>query len=362
MSVTNFGDIGKTDGQTEAKFHTNKVNAGGLVFLPAVASRFALQGTVGDDVHATMARIASGKDGIMMGLRAVFLSLILFGICPANAAPQVLATLKPVHSLVAAVMAGAGSPELLIGGALSEHSYELKPSDARKLQAAALIFEIGPDMETYLSGALSSARAKVVVLEEAPGVRRQPARHGGLWGEDEDAHGPSDPHVWLDPQNAIAMTRAIAEALAHSDPEHAALYRANAAKRITELASLDQEIAATLAPVRTQPYLVFHDAYHYFEARYGLSAAGAITVSPERPVGARRIAALREAVLQGKAVCLFREPQFPPKLIETLDADTKIRVGVLDPLGAELAPGPTLYPTLMRHLAQSLAGCLRKNR
>ncbi len=314
------------------------------------------------DSHATMPRIVGENGGMMMRLRAFFLSLILIGLVPASATPVILATLKPVHSLVAGVMAGAGTPELLIGGALSEHSYELKPSDARKLQAAALIFEIGPDMETYLSGALSSARAKVIVLEEMPGVQRQPARHGGLWGEDDDAHGPRDPHIWLDPQNAIAMTRAIAVALAAGDPAHAALYHANAAKRVTELMALDKEIAAALAPVRAEPYLVFHDAYHYFEARYGLKPAGAITVSPERPVGARRLAALRQAVLQGKAVCLFREPQFPPKLIETLDADTKIRVGVLDPLGAELEPGPGLYPALMRHLAQSLTQCLGKNR
>jgi len=296
--------------------------------------------------------------------RALFFILLAAVLSPATAAPQVLATIKPVHALVAGVMAGAGTPDLLIGGALSEHSYEMKPSDARKLRAATLIFEIGPDMETYLSSALSSAQGKVVILEQAPGVRLQHARHGGLWGEDQDAHdhGPTDPHIWLDPQNAIAMTRAIAEALVRSDPAHAALYRANAAKRIADLEALDREIASKLGPVRNTPYLVFHDAYHYFEARYGLKPAGAITVSPERPVGARRLAALRAAVTQGKAVCLFREPQFPPKLIETLDADTKARIGILDPLGADLRPGPDLYPALMRQLAQSLAGCLAKNR
>ncbi len=276
-----------------------------------------------------------------------------------------LATLKPVHSLVAGVMEGAGKPELLIGGALSEHSYALKPSDARKLRAAALVFEIGPDMETYLIGALAGASGRVVVLEQAPGVRLQPARRGGLWGDDGDHdHGPTDPHIWLDPQNAIAMTRAIAEALAKTDPAHAGLYRTNAARQIMGLEALDREIAATLAPVKNRPYLVFHDAYHYFEARYGLHPAGAVTVAPDRPVGARRITELRQAVASGRTICLFREPQFPPKLIETLDQDTggrsSARIGVLDPLGAELEPGPKLYPALIRNLAQSLAGCLTK--
>lgn len=293
--------------------------------------------------------------------------LLAFGLMTAVAvaAPKVVATLKPVHSLVAAVMDGTGKPDLLIGGALSEHSYALKPSDARKLRDADLIFQIGPDMETYLTGALAGAGAKVVVLEKAPGVILLGARHGGLWGEDDHHghdHGPSDPHIWLDPQNAVAMTNAIAERLSRLDPANAARYRSNAARRIGELKALDRELAAGLAPVRNRPYLVFHDAYHYFEARYGLQPAGAVTVSPDRPIGARRVAELRQTVASGKAACLFREPQFPPKLIETLESGTKASIGVLDPLGADLEPGPGLYPRLMRNLAQSLKSCLTKNR
>jgi zinc transport system substrate-binding protein len=277
----------------------------------------------------------------------------------------VLATIKPVHSLVAAVMQGVGTPELLIGGALSEHSYALKPSDARKIERAAAIFEIGPDLETYLTAPLAAlgARSRVVVLERAPGVRLLPARHGGLWEDaGEHGHGPSDPHLWLDPQNAIAMTAAIAATLVKFDPAHAAAYRANGAREIAALKALDRELAAKLAPLRGRPFLVFHDAYRYFEARYGLKAAGAVTVAPDRPVGPRRVEALRAAILQGRAACIFREPQFPPKLIGTLDEGTGVRVGVLDPLGAELKPGPALYPELLRALAQSLTECLGKNR
>jgi zinc transport system substrate-binding protein len=290
----------------------------------------------------------------------VRLILVLLTALPAAATPAVLATLKPVHSLVAGVMQGAGTPDLLIGGALSEHSYALKPSDARKIHSAAVIFEIGPDMETYLSGALANSNGRVVVLERAAGVKRLPARHGGLWGDDGDHDGPSDPHVWLDPQNAIAFTRAIGDALVQADPAHAALYRANAGRQIARLAALDREIDRTLAPVKDRPYLVFHDAYHYFEARYGLKPAGAVTVAPDRPVGARRIAELHRQVAAGGVVCLFREPQFPPKLIDALDTDTKAKIGVLDPLGADLEPGFGLYDRLLRNLAQSLAGCLTK--
>ena len=285
---------------------------------------------------------------------------LLLWVAPAAAAPQVLATIKPVHSLVAAVMAGVGTPELLIGGALSEHSYALKPSDARKIEGAAAIFEVGPDLETYLTSPLAALGdpGRVVVLERAPGVHLLAARRGGLWSSDTD-EGPTDPHLWLDPHNAVAMTAAIAAKLIKIDPAHAAAYRANAGRETALLKALDKELATGLAPLHGRPYIVFHDAYHYFEARYGLTPAGAVTVAPDRPVGPRRIETLRGAILAGHVACIFREPQFPPKLIETLQEGASARIGVLDPLGADLQPGPQLYPALMRGLARALTGCLK---
>ena len=283
----------------------------------------------------------------------------------ASPAPTVLATIKPVHSLVAAAMQGVGTPELLIGGALSVHDYALKPSDARKIERAAAIFEIGPDMETYLTAPFTAlgGHSEIVALEHAPGVHLLPARRGGLWGgADEHDRGPNDPHLWLDPQNAIAMTAAIAATLVKLDPAHAAAYRANGAREIAALKALDKELAEKLAPLRGRPYIVFHDAYRYFESRYGLTPAGAVTVAPDRPVGPRRIAELRAAIFRGHVACIFREPEFPPKLIETLSEGTRMRTGVLDEVGADLSPGPALYPDLLRALAQSLTGCLGKNR
>ncbi|MDE2183299.1 MAG: zinc ABC transporter substrate-binding protein [Alphaproteobacteria bacterium] len=299
-------------------------------------------------------------------MRKAFLSILCLPLLmsAASAAPKVLATIKPIHSLAAAVMQGVAEPELLIGGALSEHSYALKPSDARKIEGADVIIEVGPDLETYLQAPLQAlgGHAKILVLERVPGMHLLPARHGGLWEGDEDDHGPTDPHIWLDPENSIAMTRAIAETLARRDPSHAAAYRANAVREVAMITALDKELRATLAPLGNKPYLVFHDAYHYFEARYGLHPAGSVTVAPDRPVGARRVAELHDAVASGRIICLFREPQFPPKLIETLDEGTRARVGVLDPLGADLTPGPNLYPQLMRNLARGLTACLARNR
>ncbi len=217
-----------------------------------------------------------------MSRSALFALLLIVTAGRAAAEPAVLATIKPVHSLVASVMMGAGTPELLIGGALSEHSFALKPSDARKIERARLVFEIGPDLETYLIAPLAvlASHADVVVLERAPGVHLLPARRGGLW-EDTAAAGPSDPHLWLDPQNAIAMTRAISAALSRSDPAHRRLYEANAARTIAALGALERELAARLTPLAGRHYLVFHDAYRYFETRFGLTPAGAVMVAPD---------------------------------------------------------------------------------
>jgi len=286
-------------------------------------------------------------------------------VAQANAAPVVLATIKPIHSLVAAVMTGAGTPELLIQGAQSEHSYALKPSDAEKIARATIVFEIGPDLETYLTRPLATlTHAQVVMLERASGVHLLPARRGGLWEDGGDpGDGPTDPHIWLDPENAIAMTKTIAAALVKADPPHRGLFEANRDRTVRMLTAMEGQLRAELAPLKGRRYLVFHDAYHYFESRFGLAAAGAVTVAPDRPVGPRRIERLRGVILAGQVTCVFREPQFSPRLIDTLVEGTAARTGVLDPLGAELAPGPTLYPDLMRNLGASLRACFKgKNR
>ncbi|MDE3115535.1 MAG: zinc ABC transporter substrate-binding protein [Pseudomonadota bacterium] len=297
-----------------------------------------------------------------MRTRPLLLLLLVLLILPAatQAAPAVLATIKPVHSLVAGVMEGVGQPALLIGGGLSEHSYALKPSDAAKIAGAEVVFWIGPDLETTLIGPLANLAgdARVVALEEAPGLRRLMARPAGLWEGKPPASGPINPHIWLDPQNAIAMTRAIAAALSAADPADAARYGANARRQIARLTALDRQLARRLAPVRTRPFVVFHDAYPYFDTRYGLDAIGAVTVEPDRPVGPRRVAQLHDALKSGKAICIFREPQFAPALITALADGTRARVGVLDPLGADLPPGPGLYPALMEQMARALVQCL----
>lgn len=305
--------------------------------------------------------------------------------------PAVVASIGPVHSLVAAVMAGVGEPTLLVKGAASPHTASLRPSEAAALQRADVVFWVGEDLETFLRKPLSALpdRAEVVALASAPGVRLLPAREGDDWGEhahaDEhghaeehgDEHGhdhgddakedgagghgaeeAADMHVWLDPENARAMAGAAAAALTKVDPERAEIYAANAKALNRRLDALDAELRGLLAPVADKPYIVFHDAYQYFENRYGLSPAGAITFSPERAPGARTLSEIRERIKSSGAVCVFREPQFEPDLVKTVVAGSFARVGVLDPIGADIAPGPDAYPTLLTRLGSSLSDCL----
>lgn len=301
------------------------------------------------------------------------------------AVPGVVVSISPIHSLVAAVMEGRGTPKLLLPGGASPHATALKPSDATALQGAQVVFWIGPDLETFLEKPLQAlaANARVVALWQADGVVLLPYRQGGAWTahdheahdhREQDDHGPAhgtaahddkhdddgawDMHLWLDPRNGIAIANAVAASLAAADPEGAELYRSNAGALEQRLRALDLSLQQTLSPLSERPYIVFHDAYQYLEARYGLNAVGSITLSPEHQPSARQVAAIRQTIRERGAACVFSEPQFPPKLVATVTEGTGARSGVLDPLGAALTPGPGAYPALMQGLAAALDACL----
>lgn len=299
---------------------------------------------------------------------------------PVLAQPRVIASVVPVHGIVSAVMGETGQPELLLEGSLSEHRAQFTPQQIVALGEADLVFIVGQGLEaklSQLSGSQAVNGKSFVELALAPGVATLPVRAGGAWeahdhdhdhghdhGHDHDHdHDHAgvlkfDPHVWLDPMNAKAMAAAVAAALAKADPANAASYAANAEAFAK---SLDQEqaaIAAELAPVKDRPYVVFHDAYQYFENRFGLSAAGSIAdVSAQAP-SAQRLAEVRNKIVEVKAACVFREPQYDSKLLTVVIEGTGAREGVLDPLGAALTPGPEAYQQLLRNLAASLKDCL----
>ena len=318
-------------------------------------------------------------------------ALLFAGTMRAADAPVVVTSIKPIHSLVSAIMQGVGEPELIVDGAASPHTYSLKPSNARALQEAKVVFWTGPGLEAFLEKPLEAlgSDASVVELDNAPGLVKLPFREGGAFeahddgdheaagtghddghdhgakhahhddhGEHEHEHGAFDTHLWLDPMNAKAMAAVITTTLVAADPANALTYQANAKALDDRLTALDKEIAATVAPVKDKPFVVFHDAYQYFEHRYGIRVAGSITVSPETIPGAERVSEIHRKVGELGATCVFAEPQFEPRLVKVVIEGTSAKSGVLDPEAATLTAGPDLYFTLMRGIADSMKACL----
>ena len=276
-------------------------------------------------------------------------------------------SIKPVHSLVAGVMQGVAEPTLLVQGGASPHEYSLRPSEVRAINGATVVFWVGADLESFLVKPLANVKTKVraVALATAPGVERLAVREGGAW-EAEDAHehqghghaASHDPHIWLDPMNAIAMVRQIVTVLGEVDPAHSADYRQNGERLTGRLEQLHQQLQQELTPVKDRAYVVFHDAYQYFERRYGLHSVGSVVLDPEQRPGARRVSEIQSRIRELKVRCVFSEPQFQPALVETVIANSGARRGVLDPLGANLPVGDEAYFLLLRGLAASLTGCL----
>jgi zinc transport system substrate-binding protein len=302
-------------------------------------------------------------------MRSILATLALFACTStAMADVKVMTSIKPLHSLVASVMAGVGSPGLLVSGANSPHTYTLKPSDAAALQQAQVIFWIGHELEAFMEKPVAAlgGKAKVVSLLDAEGIKTIAIREGNNFeahdhgDEEHHEHGNDemDAHIWLDPDNAKAIVTTVAETLSQADAANAAVYKANAEKTIVAIEQMKIEIAATLAPAKGKPFIVFHDAYHYFEKSFGIEAAGAISINPENPPGAKAITDIRQRIADGKVQCVFAEPQFDKKLVDVILEGSSVKSGTLDPEGATLDPSPDLYAQVMRGIAENLALCL----
>ncbi|MGM0553176.1 MAG: zinc ABC transporter substrate-binding protein [Pseudomonadota bacterium] len=349
------------------------------------------------------------------------LVLLLTLAAPAQAdSPRIVASILPVHSLVTALAGDTHKVELLVPASASPHGYAMRPSEARRLQNADLVVWVGPELEGFLERSLHgvSDRATVISLMHDLDLPLLEGRSGGVGeeghhdhgdhghddhahdtqahdvdghghGDHADDHAPNDhhrhgshdhehaahddddapghahadydSHLWLSPAIARAIVEQLAERLAEHDPEQAAMIRDNRDALLQRIDALDAAIAEQLAPVRDQHFMVFHDAYQYFEQHYGLNTAGSISVDPSRMPGARRLSELRTRLAEGDVACLFTEPQFRPALAETVVEGTGTRIGMLDPIGAELEPGPDAWFQLMQGMADGFTDCMAQN-
>jgi zinc transport system substrate-binding protein len=285
--------------------------------------------------------------------------------------PRVVTDIPPVHALVAQVMGDLGTPELLLERGASEHSFQMKPSQAAGLNNADLVVWIGPELTPWLGRALEGVPLEVTRLGllDAPGTitqaygegghDHQGEEHAGEAGHEDHAHEGIDPHAWLKPANASIWLMVIAGELGRLDPENAAIYAANAVAAVDGVGALDAEVAAILAPAADRPVIVFHEAFGYFAAQYDIHVAGAIAEGDAAAPGAARIADLRDMVAAGGVVCVFPEVQHDPAMMEQMVEGTPARIGAaLDPVGSSLEPGVGLYAALLTGMARAIADCV----
>ena len=306
----------------------------------------------------------------------------------ANAEIKVVTSIKPIHSLASYLMDGIGKPGLIVDGYASPHSFSMKPSHAKMLQNADIVFWVGEGMENFLKKPLSSIakKAEKIELMEVKGLNILKFRERNIFEEHnhddhddhakkEDAHddhdqddhakkeddheghthGEYDSHIWLDPMNAKVILNEMVEHLIENDAENASKYKNNLKKALKEIDTLTIQVMTELN--KSVSSIVFHDAYQYFEQRFNVNILGAFTVNPDVMPGAEQLAEIREIIEHDKVACVFSEPQFNPNIINAVAKDMKIKTGVLDPLGATLDPGKNLYFNLIKNMSLSFKDC-----
>ena len=340
------------------------------------------------------------KRSIFFGLSFLFLSFNSHADVKTDI--KVVTTIKPLHSLISRIMETRGEPQLIIEGTNNPHTFVFKPSHAKMIEEADIIFWIGEDLEAFMEKPLDSLaeKAQVISFMELSSIEKLKFREKNIFDdhdghedeheghEDEDdhghkdddhdddhdghedeheghdddhkdahahAHGEFDPHIWLDPENAKEMVKIIRDELIKIDPEGQRQYSVNTAGATLELDNLINSVEKELS--KDISYIVFHDAYQYFENRFGVIPAGALTLNPDVLPGAKQIADIQDVINDKGIKCIFSEPQYNPKIIETLGNDMNVSTGVIDPLGAFIDAGPTMYVELINGIANSIKEC-----
>ncbi len=329
------------------------------------------------------------------------LSLFTFFV-PANADIKVVASIKPIHSLASYLMNGVAKPDLIVDGYASPHGFAMKPSHAKMLQNADLIFWVGEDVENFLEKPLGSIakKAEKIELMQIKGLQVLKFRERNIFDDHDDhghddhdkkedhdshakkedhddhgkkedhddhgkkedhddherhAHGEFDPHIWLDPINAKVILNEMVEHLIENDPKNEAKYKSNLDEALKDIDKLTIDVMTELS--NSVSSIVFHDAYQYFEKRFNVNILGAFTVNTDVMPGAEQLAEIREIIEHDKVACVFSEPQFNPDIIKAVAKDMNIKTGVIDPLGATLNPGKNLYFSLIKNMSASFKGC-----
>jgi len=301
-------------------------------------------------------------------LLKILLSLsFLISYSSLNAEVKVVATIKPIHSLVAGVMDGLGSPSLIVDGSNSPHNFSLKPSHAKMIEDAEIIFWVGEDLETFMIKSLESIanNATKVSFMDLDNITKLKFKEENIlevegYDDDHDDHddhadGEFDAHIWLDPKNAIEIVNEIAKTLSLKDPNNKNVYYSNAEKLNHSLNELIKKI--NLSINKDARFIVFHDAYQYFEKRFDVSSAGALILNEEALPSAKKVSEIHKIIKKQNINCIISEPQFNPNIIKSIAQDSSILTGSFDPLGSNFDTNKNLYFEMILSLSNSLKDC-----
>lgn len=303
----------------------------------------------------------SYKTYFLKKTQTCFISLLLVWSTQVFSAPQVVVSITPFHGLVAAVMQNVGTPTLLVEPGASPHHYTLKPSQMMLLNSADVVFWAGPTLESFLTKALHTLQPqppKIIQFDTLKDLHWLPM-NGDECDHHDHLHTHRDMHFWLDPTNAIVLTRSIVETLSSVDPINAQQYQENGRLTIERLQTLDTMTMAALKTIQQKPFIVFHNAYQYFTKRYHLDDIGAITINPEIPPSVKQLQKIRRSIQESKAICVFTEPQFQPKIVQSIVKNLSIRVGELNPLGITSSTPEKDYFLMIEALTHDLKMCLQ---
>lgn len=302
----------------------------------------------------------------------ITIGLLMFIQCITNYAnAKVISSVKPIGFIIEAITSGVTDTDVLLPDGASPHTYSLKPSDLVKLKSAELVIWVGEDMENFMPTILKSIdKEKQIELISIPEIKALlQTSHGADEHEDtqdhedhdmhdQDHHGEYDEHIWLSPQIAKIIARSIHDRLIILYPDKRGLIDENLTEFIIKLEETEQNIAKKLITVQNRGYFVFHDAYGYFEAQFGLKKLGSFTINPAVQPGVQKVYAIQQELKKHQAVCVFREPQFSPAVIEKLVNGTNVRVRELNPLGTDIALSKDAYSQFLSKLTQQLLDCL----
>ena len=293
-----------------------------------------------------------------------FITFFLLPILSHSGEKRIIVSIKPLHSIILNVV-DEEKVDLLLDGSLSPHDYKLKPSDMKKLENADLIFYIDTDsLETFLARPLKAIDKKIkkISIISNSNLELLQIREGGIWEKEQSghdhSHGEYDPHVWLDSENVIKITKQVVKELSKINPSKKNKYKKNAQSFIKKVNTNTIKISEELMPIASRSFIVFHDAYQYYEKEFGLNGAGSISINPEISPSPKRINEIRSKIKSDSVQCMFKEPQFPSKIVQTIIKDTNAKEGLLDPLGSNLKPGRDLYLNLINSLSKNLKKCL----